>query len=71
MNHIYTYRHYRFYQSQYDMDGKGATLFIAHDPYGIAITYSGYALLLVSMIFFMLQKDSRFRQLLLLYIRLV
>lgn len=64
MNHIYTYRHYRFYQSQYDMDGKGATLFIAHDPYGIAITYSGYALLLVSIILFMLQKDSRFRQLL-------
>lgn len=27
MNHIYTYRHYRFYQSAYDADQQGSTFF--------------------------------------------
>ncbi len=64
MNHIYSYRNYRFYQSQYDMDAKGATLSVAYDPYGITITYTGYGLLLLTMILFMFQKNSRFYQLL-------
>lgn len=64
MNHIYSYRNYRFYQSGYDVDGKGTTLSVSYDPYGISITYAGYALLLISMILFLCKKDSRFRQLL-------
>ena len=46
MNHIYTYRNYRFYQSTYDADKKGSTLSIAYDPYGIALAYTGYVYLL-------------------------
>lgn len=64
MNRIYSYRHYRFYQSTYDADGKGSTLSISYDPYGIAVTYAGYWLLLLSCIAFFFEKDSRFRQLL-------
>lgn len=64
MNHIYSYHHYRFYQSKYDEDGKGTTLSVSHDPYGIAITYAGYALLLCCMITFFFRKDSHFRSLL-------
>lgn len=64
MNHIYTYRNYRFYQSRYDVDGKGTILAVSYDPYGIFITYTGYALLLLSIILFFFQKDSRFRKLL-------
>ena len=64
MNHIFSYRNYRFYQSQYDGDGKGTTLSVSYDPYGIAVTYAGYGLLLLTVILFVFQKDSRFRQLL-------
>lgn len=64
MNHIYTYRNYRFYQSTYDADKKGSTLSIAYDPYGIALTYTGYAFLLLSFILFFFDKHSYFRKLL-------
>ena len=64
MNHVYTYRHYRFYQSTYDRDGQGATLAVSHDPWGIGITYAGYALLLVGWIGLFLSSGSEFRRLL-------
>lgn len=64
MNHIYSYHHYRFYQSTYDADGKGSTLSVSYDPYGIAVSYSGYALLILSFLFFFIEPHSRFRQLL-------
>lgn len=64
MNHILTFHHYRFYQSRYDTDGRGTTLSVSYDPWGIGVTYSGYVLLLVSMLLFFFQKGSRFRQLL-------
>ncbi len=62
MNRILSYRHYRFYQADYDPDMRGSLLSIAHDPYGIAITYTGYFLLFVAVILFFFQKTSRFRQ---------
>lgn len=64
MNNILSHRHYRLYQAGYDKDGNGATLSVAYDPWGIGITYTGYALLLLSMLAFFLQPKSRFRQLL-------
>ena len=64
MNNIYTYRHYRFYQSAYDPDGNGVTLAVSHDPYGIGITYAGYALLTLSFLLFFFVPDSGFRKLL-------
>lgn len=64
MNRILVYRSYRFYQSSYDEDGGGATLRVAHDPWGIGITYGGYLLLLLSMTLFFTDRKSRFRRLL-------
>lgn len=64
MNHVYRYRHYRFYQSQYDSDGRGTTLSVSYDPWGIGITYTGYGLLAVSFLLFFIEKQSRFRRLL-------
>ena len=64
MNRIFTYRHYRFYQSAYDKDGQGTILAVSYDPWGIGITYTGYALLLLSILGFFFQKDSMFRKLL-------
>lgn len=61
MNRIARYRGYRFYQSSYDEDGRGSTLSVSHDPVGVPVTYTGYALLLLSMAGFFFQKDSHFR----------
>ena len=49
MNNILKHRHYRFYQSDYDEQGN-SILDVARDPWGIAVTYAGYALLFVSLI---------------------
>ena len=49
MNHILKHRRYRFYQSDYDEQGN-SILDVARDPWGIAVTYAGYALLFVSLI---------------------
>lgn len=64
MNNIMRYRGYRLCQSGYDPDGLGATLSVAYDPYGIAITYCGYALLLLSILLFFIEPHSVFRSLL-------
>ena len=64
MNHIFSYQHYRFYQSGYSEDNEGSVFSVSHDPYGIGITYAGYTLLLLSTVFFFFSPQSRFSQLL-------
>ena len=64
MNNICTFQNYRFYQSGYDRDGQGTVLSISYDPYGITLTYMGYACLLLSMLSFFFQKKIRFHALL-------
>lgn len=64
MNNVFKYKHYRFYQSMYDGDGRGVTLRVSHDPWGIGVTYLGYALLLISMLLFFFQRRTHFRALL-------
>ncbi|MDR0745262.1 MAG: cytochrome c biogenesis protein CcsA [Mediterranea sp.] len=64
MNRIFSYKGYRFNQSGYDEDECGATLAVSYDPWGIGITYTGYALLLVSIMLFFLAPDTKYRSLL-------
>ena len=64
MNKPLKYHGYRFCQSDYDSDGQGVVLSYNYDPWGIGITYTGYALLLVSMIGFFFQRNTYFRSLL-------
>ena len=64
MNNILTHKGYRFYQSSYDEDCRGTWLSVNYDPWGTAITYAGYLLLLISMIGLMVHPRSGFRQLL-------
>lgn len=64
MNKPLKYHGWRFCQSDYDSDEQGVVLAYNYDPWGIGITYTGYALLLVAMIAFFFQKRSRFRALL-------
>ena len=63
MNNILKHRNYRFYQSDYDEEGN-SVLAVAHDPWGIGVTYAGYLLLLVSLVAMFIVPNGRFRQLL-------
>lgn len=63
MNKILDYNHYRLYQSSYDKDEKGSTLRINNDYLGTQITYFGYFLMIISMLFSIIIPKSRFQQL--------
>ena len=63
MNNIGRFNGYRFIQSGYDSDMQGTTLGVYHDPWGIGITYTGYALLFISLIATMVSKKTRIRHL--------
>jgi cytochrome c-type biogenesis protein CcsB len=63
MNNIFKYNGFRFYQASYDKDLKGTVLSVSYDPFGITITYSGYFLLFLSMLWLLFNKKGRFRKL--------
>ncbi len=63
MNHIYRHDGRRYYQEDYDAEGR-STLSVSHDPWGIAVTYCGYALLLLGLGWLLLSPNERFRKLL-------
>ena len=64
MNNIYSHQSYRLYQSSYDEDGKGSVLAINADPYGIPVTYTGYALLFISLVWMLFDPKGGYRRLL-------
>lgn len=64
MNNIYSHRSYRLYQSSYDEDCKGSVLAINADPYGIPVTYTGYALLFISLVWMLFDPKGGYRKLL-------
>ena len=63
MNNIGHINGYRLFQQSFDSDGDGVTLGISYDPYGIAITYCGYLMLLVSIIATLLSRHTQMRSL--------
>jgi ABC-type transport system involved in cytochrome c biogenesis permease subunit len=63
INHIGSADGYRLFQSSYDSDAQGVTLGVYHDPWGIAITYTGYLLLLVSIIWVLFSRNTQMRHL--------
>jgi len=60
MNHILRHKHYRFYQSDFDELGN-SILDVARDPWGIGVTYVGYALLFMALVAILIEhrKDCR------------
>ena len=64
MNKVFKHHGYRFFQSGYDAQGRGAVFTVAHDPWGIAVTYAGYGLLLVGMLAVLIDRKTMFRRLL-------
>ncbi len=63
MNHIFSLKDYRLYQSGYDDDLKGSTLSVSHDKWGISVSYTGYALLFLSMLSVLIKKRESWRKL--------
>ncbi|MFA8451245.1 MAG: cytochrome c biogenesis protein CcsA [Bacteroidales bacterium] len=50
MSNILDYKAYRFFQSSYDQDEKGSILSVNKDKVGTRVTYIGYALMIIGMI---------------------
>ena len=63
MNNIGYIEGYRLFQQSYDSDGNGVLLGISYDPYGIAITYLGYLMLLLGIIATLLSRKTQMRAL--------
>ena len=62
MNQIVSQKSVRLYQSDYDMDLRGSILAMNSDPWGIPVTYCGYALLFVSLVWMLMDPNGKFRQ---------
>ena len=63
MNNILKYNGYRFYQEDFDEQGN-SVLSVSHDPVGIALTYAGFCLLVIGLLWLMIAKSGPFRTLL-------
>ena len=64
MNNILSKSGTRLYQSSFDPDGHGSTLSLNSDPWGIPVSYLGYALLFVSLVWMLIDPRGAWRQLL-------
>lgn len=64
MNNIYSHRGIRLYQSSYDNDMRGSILSMNNDPWGIPVTYTGYALLFISLVWMLFDPRGSYRRLL-------
>ena len=64
MNNIFKYKGIRFYQMSYDHDKRGSVLAMNSDPGGIPVTYTGYGLLFLSLVWMVLDPRGTFRLLL-------
>ncbi len=62
MNNILKHKGFRFYQSSYDQDEKGTILSVNNDKWGTLITYIGYFLLTLGIIWSMINSNSFLRK---------
>jgi cytochrome c-type biogenesis protein CcsB len=61
MNNVLNYGGYRFFQSSYDKDEKGTILSVNRDSLGTIVTYLGYFLMTLGMIFALFWRNGRLR----------
>lgn len=64
MNRIYSHQGYRFYQSSYDDDMRGSWLSVNYDPWGTAITYTGFLIFGLGCVLLLCNPRGEFRALL-------
>ncbi|HCY43255.1 MAG TPA: cytochrome C biogenesis protein [Prolixibacteraceae bacterium] len=63
MNNILKYQGYRFFQSSFDRDELGTVLSVNQDYWGTMISYFGYFLMSLGMVFTVFSPASRFQKL--------
>lgn len=63
MNNVVQQDGYRLYQSSFDKDEQGTVLTVNHDRMGSTLTYTGYFILLVGILWVLLGRSSRFAML--------
>lgn len=64
MNNIFSQQGIRLYQASYDDDGRGTVLSVNSDPWGIPVTYTGYALLFIGLVWMLVDPKGQYRQIL-------
>lgn len=64
MNNIFSHDGYRFYQTSFEDDLQTSILSVNKDIWGISLTYSGYTLFAVAMLWLLFSRDNAFRKLL-------
>ena len=62
MNRIVRIHGTRLLLGRFDADTKGVTLLVNTDPWGIPVSYSGYALLALSFLFVLISRGGAFRR---------
>lgn len=60
MNHVLDHKGYRFFQASFHPDEKGTVLSVNHDYWGTWITYIGYTLLYIGLMWILFDRGSRF-----------
>ncbi|WP_241507327.1 cytochrome c biogenesis protein [Aquimarina sediminis] len=61
MNNVLDYKGYRFFQASYDTDELGTVLSVNQDVVGTWVSYLGYSLMGIGMLFTLFGKSSRYR----------
>ena len=64
MNKTFSYKGVRLFQMSYDNDMQGSRLTYNEDRIGMPVTYTGYALLFIAMIWMLITPNGGFRRLL-------
>jgi len=64
MNKILSYKGFRLYQTSYDPDMQGSILAVNSDPWGIPVTYIGYAMLFIALIWMLFDPKGNYRKIL-------
>ena len=64
MNKIYSHKNYRFYQASFGNDMNTSILRVNHDVLGVPVSYAGYYMFMLSMLWLLLARGNIFRQLL-------
>lgn len=64
MNNIFSYKSVRLYQMSYDPDMRGSVLSVNCDPWGIPVTYCGYAMLFIAVVWMLIDPKGPYRRLL-------
>lgn len=62
MNRIVSTHGTRLLLGRFDADTKGVTLLVNTDPWGIPVSYAGYALLALSFLFVLISRGGLFRR---------